>query len=635
MNINEDLANYASNLDVVLDHIEKEMASLEQQEDSKKKEKKVAKLKDAATEIAEMKKRLGDFVSYQSLNSNIEKLEDFTLTDDKIHDIYKDIVADFQNIDSIIKTNLGLSEEEAYDTDITINKLLGEKRRLEKNLKDLKDDELESTKERIEEIENKIESLDQYSDFCDKNRELVSKLKDFKSATSEEKEALYNEICELNETEFNKQLDAIREDMEKFESYENKYGKTKTESLIVVKDNWFKKNWKKLTAVVAAVGTVSIIGAVIAKSVNNENKDFNNDPTYSSDNTDPTGNDNTDSTTNENNDPTEVTDRSDILNDIEEITNPVILALIEKGYNEYSAKLMFENFNDETLKSLLTYFRPEVEKYASCKDFDINNLDAYEYAINKYDIPSEKAIDYVNRSCKILATGFYNEATVDNVCDVVKAIDDKTLFFGENATLAQSFNTAFNDIANNYLFGETTPEDIAKMDALHYFAKDDSEMDDFLTRYADIIKKILNEPNKNEHKTELFNFLNIFAHRNGINNNEEVLTSDKEFNEDADLDDYYNWFMAYNSFIAPLYPLAYPTEIELPPTTPIIPEGASEEMIEEAWKDLDAEWKRVEEENNQLDSKMRALEELQVYMITVLNGPEYNNFCEVNEGLIR
>ena len=145
MNINEDLANYASNLDVVLDHIEKEMASLEQQEDSKKKEKKVAKLKDAATEIAEMKKRLGDFVSYQSLNSNIEKLEDFTLTDDKIHDIYKDIVADFQNIDSIIKTNLGLSEEEAYDTDITINKLLGEKRRLEKNLKDLKDDELEST----------------------------------------------------------------------------------------------------------------------------------------------------------------------------------------------------------------------------------------------------------------------------------------------------------------------------------------------------------------------------------------------------------------------------------------------------------------------------------------------------------
>ena len=180
-----------------------------------------------------------------------------------------------------------------------------------------------------------------------------------------------------------------------------------------------------------------------------------------------------------------------------------------------------------------------------------------------YDITTTDAVDYVNRSAKIKNTGFYEGAEINDIVAVVKSIDDKTTFRDTDATIAQSFNTTFNRIVDNYLFGETTPIDIEKMEALKYFAKDDSDLDKWLSRFADLNIEILKNPTNNENKDNLYKFERIYATSlNGFKNEEEALTNDEEFNNDAILNDYFDYYIANESFRKPLVMLLDYKEIE-------------------------------------------------------------------------
>ncbi len=273
--------------------------------------------------------------------------------------------------------------------------------------------------------------------------------------------------------------------------------------------------------------------------------------------------------------------------EIEEELSSNVKSLKELGYDEYYAKLMDENFNEDVIQSLLSMpYIATVENYATVKEFNLNYLEDYENARSVFNITNEEAVDYVNRAYLIQSTNFYDDAAINQIVEIVMALDKKELFTQDNASLAQSFNTSFNRIVDNYLFGATTEEDINKLNALQYFAKDGSDMDKFLTRLGTMTQAILTEPDNDNHKLDVYNYINIFATSlNGYTNEPSALTDDEEFNNDAILNDYFDWYIGYNSFVAPLYPVF-----------------VSEEYLY-SW------------------------ENLQYLMTTALEGPEFKNIC--------
>ena len=304
---------------------------------------------------------------------------------------------------------------------------------------------------------------------------------------------------------------------------------------------WFKKHWKKITAGVVAVAALATISVLINKGIEKmaDKMDKENDDT-TTESQDTTENIDTIDTT---------IDRSDILDKIEKVEDPVILALKEKGYNEYNAKLMTENFDDETLKALLEFYRPEAEKYAGSKEFNLDYLDNYEQTIAKYEVSSDQAIDYVNRAYKVKETGFFNndeELDITYIIDTIKSIDKKETMIATDSLLCD----ALNRIAEGYLFGNSNENDIEKLDSFKYLAKEGTDLNAFLVRFESLIKNIINEPKSNIRKNELYNFLNIFGHSvNGISDNDAHLTNDENLNKDAIISDYYDYWIAYNYFI--------------------------------------------------------------------------------------
>ncbi len=628
----EILNDYSEKLDYLLKSLKEERTTLQMEDDSKRKEKKLALIDEKISKLEQLARRLDYLYNYDEIMKQLDSLRDSNENEDEV---FSSISTTIESILENVAQCNNLKEDELDNTDEIIRQINRKVTDLQRSERLLSGKESKEIRAKIAELYTKLIALKNYDKAFKQNNQLIELInKVYSSSNEKDKNAKIDLCIDYINSIIDDNLDqVINIDIYEFKKLDKKQKQKKEVKKEKEKKDkkfakWFKKHWKKITAGVVAVAALATVSTLtykgikkLADKMDKENDDTTKDTTENIDST------NILDTTN---------DRSDILDNIEKVEDPVILALKEKGYNEYNAKLMTENFDDETLKSLLEFYRPEAEKYASSKDFNLDYLEYYENALNKYNTTVDKAVDYVNRSAKILETNFYSEATIDDVCDVVASIDDKTLFYGENANLAQSFNTAFNAIVEDYLFGNITEDDSKKMDAVKYFAKDGTDMNVFLAKYAEIIKNVLANPNVNSYKTELYRFLRIFATSfNGINSDKDALTDNKEFNDAAEVTDLYDWFMAYNSFVSPLYPLAYPKHVELPPTTPIIPEGATQEMIDEAWADLDKEWKRVEEENNQLESKMRALEELQVYMITVLNGPEFDNFCLVNEGLIK
>jgi len=322
-------------------------------------------------------------------------------------------------------------------------------------------------------------------------------------------------------------FEEVEEDMN---NEEKKSLKERTKETLAKAGETLKRNGKKIAKVgVAAALCVGII--LVAKSCS---KDIEN---------------------NKNNDE-DINNKTSIEQTYEDADRNTINALTNKGYNEYAAILMAKNFDKDTIEALTTIpYIEAVENYATVSEFNVDYLNDYENARTIYEIPANKAVDYVNRSIKIIETNFYTDATINDVVEIVMAIDNKDLFTQNNANLAQSFNTSFNRIVDNYLFGSTTEEDTKKLDALQYFAADDTDMDLFLTEFATIAKDNIENPDDKEAKDNMYNYIVTFAlSLNGYTNVDEDIKVNTPYNTNAQVNDYYDWYVAYNSFIAPLYP---------------------------------------------------------------------------------
>lgn len=322
-----------------------------------------------------------------------------------------------------------------------------------------------------------------------------------------------------------------------------------------------------------------------------------------------------------------------------EVKNENIDKLMAKGYDEYTATLMAENFNDETINSLLEMpYIETVKAYASTNDFNINYLNDYEMYREMYNVTPAKIVDYVNRSYQIMATGFYEEATVDDIIKVVMAIDNKELFTTENAALAQSINTSFNRVVDHYLFGTITEEDINKLDAIKYFAKESTDLGRFLNRFGALAQDIVRNPEDSQYKDNMTQYISIYATSlNGFTNEPATLTDDQEFNENAQVNDYFDWYMSYCSFVGPLGDvLMYPRELqdvdlfyaeEIYHDT-ILLEDCTEEALANQRAQRE-ELLRAYGYGDYLDSifKLYKIYDLRELMLTALKDPEITNIC--------
>lgn len=373
----------------------------------------------------------------------------------------------------------------------------------------------------VEQDLNKLASKDTTKD--DKTVIMIK----YNSIINEAKENLLNEIADTMEEEIidEKVIDA---DVEEVDNNKKSLKESTKEKLNTV-GNFFSRNRKKIIA----IGSTAVLCVTIALVAKSCSKDIENS---------------------KNND--DLDNKTNIEQTYENANKEVIEALVNKGYSEYAAMLMAENFNDTTLKALQNVpYIEEVENYVTDKEFNLDYLNDYENARNTYNLTSDKAVDYVNRSVKIQETGFYDEASINEIVEIVMAIDNKNLFMQENANLAQSFNTSFNRIVDNYLFGTTTEEDLTKLDALQYFAKEGSDLDLFLTDFGSLAKENIANPNDLNTRNKMCTFMTVFALSvNGYTNTDEDINISKIYNSNAQLDDYFDWYMAYNSFIAPLYP---------------------------------------------------------------------------------
>ena len=228
------------------------------------------------------------------------------------------------------------------------------------------------------------------------------------------------------------------------------------------------------------------------------------------------------------------------------------------------SKITSEDFIEDNKQTIDDGFVNVIDVYANVSDFNANYLNDYEFYRAKYNLTPSKAVDYVNRAYMIQANNFYEDAQIDDIIDVIMAIDNKNLFTADNASLAQSINTTFNQVVDNYLFGTNTLEDINKINAIKYFANKDSDLGRFLDGFSSLTQDIINNPEDVKAKDNMISYINIFATSvNGFTNDETALTDNKEFNENAKVNDYFDWYMAYNSFVGPLGSvLTFPRDIQ-------------------------------------------------------------------------
>jgi len=193
-------------------------------------------------------------------------------------------------------------------------------------------------------------------------------------------------------------------------------------------------------------------------------------------------------------------------------------------------------------------YKPEYEEY-------------YELTSQEYGIPKSEAIQYVNLAAEAYKTGFFGEATLSQIVDIIMAIENKNLQTVDNANLAQEFNTSFNVIANNYLFGATTDQDKKSIEVLDYLATPNSDIGQFLSGYRPLLSKIMNNPEDIEAKNDMYKYLEIFANSlNGFKNDKESLDNNQLVNDKAIVINYYDYYFIYNSFVAPAYPIFVPED---------------------------------------------------------------------------
>ncbi len=601
--MNSELKEKIQNLQQRLDELKEERKSLIQKfNDGEKLTRKESKrniwLAKEIKSVESQIQALNSICTYDSVKEDLDRLaNDTSLTSDQ----KKVIVARL--------TTLLLEMNDVLATDIkdklnieNISELESKKQELEEELNDLQKEKKfaerrgNSTKDidkDIEDTEKSLEDIKSYEEKMFSEDEIKNDMK--LMAASKTSKAKKREIAEKYSSKIDAYIDPLiaeyleqnDDDLEEdvdddLDNSDNKKSlKEKTKDKLKTMGAFLNRHKKKIAAI--AGSAVLVVGIIMVAKTLDKNIETNDK---------------------KDNDPTPSTS---IEQTYENPNKETIDSLVNKGYDEYSATLMVENFSKKTIDSLLeTPYIEAITKYATVKDFNLDYINDYENAFITYSIAPEKAVDYVNRSYEISKTNFYEDASINEIVEIVMALDKQELFTKNNANLAQSFNTAFNQITEKYLFGELEDADINKLNALKYFAKEGSDMDDFLTNYSILVQEILNNPTKDEPRNKMYDFISIFAHTLNGFKNEVELTDSEALNENAIVKDYYDWYMAYCSFIAPLYPTFNNPDVEV--------HGYIDENGVEVFESSDERY-------------MKFLE-LQELMISGMQSPEIQAMCE-------
>lgn len=466
------------------------------------------------TKTTKAKELLKFFNKLNEDNKN-DLLEEINLTEEDLNDLNK-VKEDAKKELEDLRIELRLAKRRNYSTkdieeDIEYNEKIIEK------INAYKSNNLD-----LEKLENDLNTLANTND----NSEKISIMATYNSHIRIEKENCIREIEENIKNEVQEEdIDAEYTEVEDLDNDNKMSLKDRTKKQLEKVSNFLNRNKKKIAAIGGAtVLCVSII--LIAKSCTKDIKNSKN-------------NDDLDNKTN-------------IEQTYENANKETIKALVNKGYSEYAAMLMAENFDENTINTIQTKpYSPLVENYATEKEFNYDYLLDYEDARNTYNLTSDKVVDYVNRSVKIQETGFYEDATINDIVGVVKSIDDQTLFKKEGDKEEQTIYASLTNIYNSYSFtNETQEENIKKLDALKYFAKDGSELSLFLNEYATLMQNVLSTKGNTEEsdkaKQNVYNYLDTFA--NTFAGNKYDIDN---VNENAVIEDTYDWNVAYHSFVLP------------------------------------------------------------------------------------
>ena len=246
--------------------------------------------------------------------------------------------------------------------------------------------------------------------------------------------------------------------------------------------------------------------------------------------------------------------------------------LMNIGYSYEAASLIPIYFDEFNINRLLNVpYDLRVESYADVSGFNYQYIREYEEIRHLYNLTSNKTVDYVNRAHTLKEFNFLDDAELADYVAFVNAIDNKALFRNEfveaNNTLNNITNTITSHLMDSLVMGTNniTVDDINKINALAYIAPEGSDLDMCMTKYAEIVTGIINDPNNMELREKGFKFVQIFVtSANNFNNtlNSEtlipeseisnVLTGDAAFDEAAKVLDDADWYIAYDGVITPL-----------------------------------------------------------------------------------
>ena len=175
----------------------------------------------------------------------------------------------------------------------------------------------------------------------------------------------------------------------------------------------------------------------------------------------------------------------------------------------------------------------------------------------------DKEADMKNRANEIAKTEFFSDLYNSDIVKLLEVIDSKQLDSLEYANFKQISITTFNQIMINYFTDSLTENDINKLNALRYYAKDNSDLDRFLETYTTLLQDILRNPYNQTFKDKMIDYIRVFADSiNGFTENSTVLTSDGTFNENAIVNDYLDWAMVYDGIINPTTPFMVSRTVE-------------------------------------------------------------------------
>lgn len=196
-----------------------------------------------------------------------------------------------------------------------------------------------------------------------------------------------------------------------------------------------------------------------------------------------------------------------------------------------------------------------------------DNDKLYTAVAEQFGYDYETAKELTDQALAIANTGFFdpNEYSTSNIVEITDAVNNKTIYLTENAALDQAINAQLTGIYNNYMYGTITDTDLKKVTALNHFAKDNSELDKFLTTYSSLLYDVLyyqfDEEQSVKAKNAMYEFLNVFANSYAgyIPADSELTAASVNSYSSAVMTNTFNWEIAYETFVRPMMS-AFPTE---------------------------------------------------------------------------